>query len=176
MKKPVILIPFIMLVICGCGGTAENAANPDLDQILTSPTTELDVSDGVHLPQIFNGTFQLVEIETHSESGELLGEETIDPAATITVAAYYAEPADTFTARSNLITDETIEVSGAISLDVAANRLIVNIESSNTPSIVEGETYCLDLGQSTTSGFGISIEGSIKGQVVNQVYIFDKIE
>ena len=172
MKKSFILI--LTLIICGCGGAAEEADYPDLDQILTTPETDIDISQGTHLPAIFNGTFELKKIETRLKNGDLISEEIVDPSASIIVTATNAEPYDTFTASSNLITKETIEVSGMVSLDIASGRLIVKVESSNTASIAEGKTYCLYFGASSAGGFNVTIEGNIKDEKVDQIYIFEK--
>ena len=164
------------VLIAGCGGPAtpeEDSPYPDIDQILTQ--SELKLEDGTHLPEAFFGSFRLSKIETVSEGGLQIAEQTVDPSVTITVTAGQGEPFDTFAATSNFLSNDTIEVTGQVSLDIDSSSLIVKVLSSNTPSIVEGETYVLNFGTAAGSGFAIIFGGEIGGENVDIVYTFEKI-
>lgn len=167
----------LVLMLCTCGGgdkdTTEDTAYADIDQ-LVEEASDLDISQGMHLPDALIGSFRLVRIDTVSKSGGSLGSQTIDPTATISLTASRADPYDAFEGTSNLITKEPIEVAGEVSLDLVNSRLIVHIASSNTTSIVESEIYSLPFGSSGGAGFSVTIEGSINGEAVDQVYVFEK--
>lgn len=185
MAGAALTLALILILGAACGGGAGLETNPvegdegdyqDLDEILTSPETDLSISSGSNLPEIFTGTFRLSKIETVTMAGRVLGSYNIDAESTITVIVRQGEPFDAFEAVSNLFTEEAIEVSGLVSLDLGSNRLIIEIDTSNNDAIVEGETYCLYFGSAGGSGFVATIEGNIGGEVVNQNYVFEKIE
>lgn len=174
MKLSCVLLIFL-LAACGGGQNApeDETPYPDIDQILTQSNLKLE--DGTHLPEAFCASFRLNKIETVSESGEPIAQQTVDSAATITVTVGHEEPFDIFTATSNFLTSDKIEVSGQVSLDLDSTKLIVKVLSSNTPSVVEGETYILNFGTTAGSGFSIIFDGEIGGENVDLIYTFKKI-
>lgn len=177
LKNSLLLIP-LLIFFSACGGGPQTGGNepvyPDIDQILEQSQPDLSIEDGTHLPEIYLGGFRLTKIATVSKAGQIIAEQTIDPSATIKVDVSASDPFDGFTALSNFLSADTIEVSGLVSLDIDSKRLIIKVLTSNTASIIAGETYVINFGSAAGSGFTLSFDGIINGEAVDLVYTFEK--